>query len=276
MEHSGLEELLEALEKDRKIHITVVFFNDYGNPKTIPGYQHMVHNTPVCRYVKQKHAGYQACYRCRKAVEEMLIRHKKPIMGCCFGGVYEYCSPVIYQDKVIAVVFIGNLLTDAPRQRQRLGREIHPELLSTMETRFTREDCRATAGIIASYITLLTDAYGLTDTEQDPLIKAVKHYICENYSVDFTAAEIADTFGYNEKYLGRIFKARSGQSIKEFCNTLRISEAKKLLVTTGLPVTEIAGMIGFHTVSYFNYVFGKHTGMSPTQYRAMAEHNRGQ
>lgn len=271
MDHSGLEELLDALEKNRKIHITVVFCNNYGNVKTIPGYQHRVHNTPVCQYVKKKRSGYQDCYRCRRAVEEMLIRHKKPIMGCCFGGVYEYCSPVIYRDKVIAVVFIGNLLTDEPHQRQRLGGMISQELLATMETGFTREDCRVTAGIIASYITLLTDAYGLVDREQDPLIEDVKHYICENYAVDFSAADIAGTFGYNEKYLGRIFKARCGQSIKEFCNALRINEAKRLLVTTDLSVTQIAGMTGFHTVSYFNYVFGKQTDMSPTQYKAMAE-----
>ena len=271
MDHSGLEELLDTLEKDRKIHITVVFLEEYGNVKAIPNYRHRVHNTPVCRYVKGKHSGYQACYRCRKTVVKMITQHKKPIMGCCFGGVCEYCSPVIYQDKVIAVVLIGNLLTDDPRQRLRLGSDISPELLSTMQTGFTREDCRKIAGIVASYITLLIDAYGLTEAERDPLVEDIKHYICENSSSGFTAADIANTFGYNEKYLGHIFKERSGQSIKEFSNIFRINEAKKLLVATGLSITQIAGMTGFNSAAYFGHVFEKYTGKSPSQYRIMAE-----
>ena len=139
-----------------------------------------------------------------------------------------------------------------------------------MDSGYTYEDCRRAAGIVGSYITLLLDTYGISEQGQDPLVEKVKHYIFENFTFGFSASDIAEQFGYNEKYLGRIFKERAGQSIKEYCNTLRVNEAKKLLVSTDLPVSEIAGLTGFNNITYFNFVFGKHTAMSPTQYRETA------
>lgn len=268
MEHSTLEELLDTLEKNRKIHICVVFQGNYESALLARSAGHRVHNAPVCKYIMKKRGGYQDCYRCRSTVGRMVTRSKKPVSGYCPSGVYEYCSPVIYRDKVVAVIYIGNILLGTEDQKLRIEKEVDPKLFPTMDRDYTVEDCGRAAGIVASYITLLLDAYGISESGLDPLVERVKHYILENYAFGFSASDLADAFGYNEKYLGRMFKKRSGQSIKEYCNTLRVNEAKKLLMTTDLPVSEIAGLTGFNNITYFNYVFSNVTGMSPGAYRA--------
>lgn len=267
MEYSTLEELLDAMENDRKIHICVAFQEKYENALLAQGVGHRYHNAPICKYIRKKYGGYTHCSRCRKIVEEMVVRRKKPLSGYCCDGVYEYCSPVIYQEKVIAVIFIGNILLNTEEQKHRLGVELDPKLLNTMATGYTEEDCARVAGVIGSYIKLLVDTYGICESGQDPLVENIKHYIFENYIFGFSASDIASAFGYNEKYIGRVFKERSGQSIKEYCNMLRMNEAKKLLLATDLPVSDIAGLTGFNNITYFNYVFGKHTSMSPSKYR---------
>jgi YesN/AraC family two-component response regulator len=151
-----------------------------------------------------------------------------------------------------------------------MDKMVDKKLLHTMDTGYTREDCRKTAEIVESYISLLLDAYGVGKLGQDSLVEKVKQYIFENYIFGFTASDIAKALGYNEQYLGRLFKERFGQNIKAYCNVLRINEAKRLLVSTDLSISEIAGLIGFNNTTYFNYVFANHTAMSPTQYRESA------
>jgi len=273
MEHSTLEDLLNTLEKKGKIHICVSFQEKYGNVLLAQSAEHRYHKAPVCRYIRKMYDRQQECTHCRTVVERLVVRRKKPIAGCCPNGIYEYCSPVIYQDRVIAVVFVGNILTDSEEQKQRLFAGADHKLLNTMATGYTDEDCRRIADIVGSYIKLLLDVYGTSESGQDPLVERIKHYIFENYTFGFSAADIADAFGYNEKYIGRIFKERAGQSIKAYCNAHRINEAKKLLVATELPISDIASLTGFNNITYFNFVFGKHTAMSPTQYRESVIHH---
>ena len=270
MEHSTLEELLDTLEKNQKIHICISFQEKYGNPLLAQTVGHRYHNAPVCKYIRKKRGGVQECSRCRQVVERLVVRSRKPVSGLCPDGVYEYCSPVIYHEKVVAVVFVGNILVNTEEQKRRMSPDIGPKLLSTMASGYTCEECRRAAEIVGSYIKLLLDVYGIAESGQDPLTERIKHYIYENYTFGFSALDIANEFGYNEKYLGRIFKDRCGQSIKEYCNTLRVNEARKLLVATDLPVSDISGLTGFNNITYFNYVFSKHTGTSPTQYRESA------
>ena len=270
MEHSTLDELLETLEKDRKIHICVIFQENYENPLLVRSVGHRSHNAPICKYIRMKKGSHHGCYRCRALVGRMVTRYRKPVSGCCPCGIFEYCAPVIYRDSVIAVVYVGNILTGSEEQRRRLEKEVDPKIVSTMDAHYTPEDCRQAAAIVSSYISLLFDVYGISEAGQDPLVDRIKRYIQENYSTGFSAADLSDTFGYNEKYLGRMFKKRAGQSIKEYCNTLRINDAKKLLVGTDLPVSDIASLTGFNNITYFNYVFGKRMEMSPSEYRQTA------
>ena len=60
-------------------------------------------------------------------------------------------------------------------------------------------------------------------------------------------------------------------NLREYINKIRIDEAKRLLLTTNLAVSEVAGMVGYDNISYFSTVFRKHTGMSPVDWRTAAE-----
>ena len=80
-------------------------------------------------------------------------------------------------------------------------------------------------------------------------------------------SELAAAFNYSEKYLGRIFKTRSGQSIKAYCSAMKVMSAKRLLVDTKLSVADIALQVGFNSVTYFDRVFSRITGLTPQQYR---------
>ena len=49
--------------------------------------------------------------------------------------------------------------------------------------------------------------------------------------------------------------------------TLRIEEAKQLLETTSLPLTEISEKVGYEDVSYFGKLFRRRTGLTTSEHR---------
>lgn len=271
MEHATLSSLISALEKGTKMHIMVAFLNKYGNRKTKCTYNQTVHDRPVCRTIKKSPDGMEACYRCRMTVQKWVIHHRKPMAGFCTNGVYEYCRPVVHNDKVICVIFVGNILTQDPIQRQRLTQRVDAELLETMEQIFTPADCVETADILASYIAFLFDHYGIENKTFDPLIENMKSYIRENQAREIVAEELAETFNYSPKYLGRQFKARTGESVHQYCNRIKINQAKIMLAETMLSVEQIAAESGFNSITYFDRVFHKIVGLSPQEYRSSAK-----
>lgn len=269
MEYSNLSNLVSALEYGTNLHISVVFLNHYGNEKTRLSLTHRIHSCPVCDTAKQSADGFASCYRCRNTVLKWCIRQKKSMGGFCVKGVYEYCRPVIRNADVLCVIFIGNILTDSEQQHLTLGKYIDPSLLRTMQENYTESDCVQVADLLESYIFFLFEKYGYTLNEpSDVLINNIKSFITENLLYDFSVSDLSAVFNYNKKYLGRLFKSKTGCSIKEYCNNYKIETAKNLLKNSNMSVIDISVQSGFNNVTYFNRQFRRYTGLSPREYRS--------
>ena len=124
------------------------------------------------------------------------------------------------------------------------------------------------ANILESYIKFLFDRYGIENTAFDLLIENIKNYIRENLTYGFSMAEMSTAFSYTPRYLGYLFKAKTGTTIKEYCNHLKILQAKKLLTETNMSVVDIAVQVGFNSITYFDRVFAKEVKLSPQAYRS--------
>ena len=73
--------------------------------------------------------------------------------------------------------------------------------------------------------------------------------------------------GYNPNYLNRLVLGITGMSLHQYVLQRRLTRAAELLITTQLPVSEIAVNLGFHSASHFSGFFKKATGTTPAQYR---------
>lgn len=267
MEHTTLSNLIETLEFGTNLHISIAFLSNCGNRKTKCTHSQSVHDRSVCIEVKKDPKGLASCYRCRNTVQKAVIRYGKSIGGFCTNGVYEYCRPVVFEGRTICVIFVGNVLTDDPAQRKRLLSRVRPELLDTMECVRTPEDCKKIADVLESYICFLFERYGIENKTFDPLVENIKAFLRENIAYDFSMEDLAAAFGYTPKYLGRMFKLRTGRTMKEYCNWVRIRRARTLLVETDLGIEDIAVQVGFNSVNYFDRIFHKITGFTPNSYR---------
>lgn len=265
MEHSSLYDLICCLEYGTNIHISIVFIDNFGNYKTKLPTEHVIHSKPFCDFMKYEPEGLAKCVKCRNAALKKALAEKRPYGGLCFNGIYEYCHPVIEKDAAVAVIFLGNILS----QSELDCSDPRKQFSETFERNFTEEKCRQFCSVIENQIKLLIYEYSGMETLYDPIITNIKNYIAESLCYDISVRQIASVFNYNEKYIGKLFKKHTGKTIKEYLNDKRLKNAEQLLKNTTLTISEISARTGFNNVTYFNRLFKTHFQMSPTKYRAI-------
>ncbi len=88
-----------------------------------------------------------------------------------------------------------------------------------------------------------------------------------NYMRDITLDMLNKELYMSRFYISRLFNDSLGISMNDYVNTLRVTEAKRLLKNDNIPITEIAQQVGFGTSRTFNRVFLAQTGRTPRDYR---------
>jgi two-component system, response regulator YesN len=104
--------------------------------------------------------------------------------------------------------------------------------------------------------------------EKESVVEIVKRFIKDNIGeMRLSRDEIANYVYLNPDYLTRMFKKQTGFSISDYLQQQRIEYAKKLLIETDMPVSEIALSAGYSNFSYFSTIFKKMTQLNPMEYR---------
>lgn len=73
--------------------------------------------------------------------------------------------------------------------------------------------------------------------------------------------------GYSQEHITRCMNQYYRESPSQFINRIRVERAKQQLLTTQDTVMDISLSVGFESISYFNRIFMRLAGTTPTQYR---------
>lgn len=99
------------------------------------------------------------------------------------------------------------------------------------------------------------------------VVQQVLLYLEEYYATDIDVRELADSLAYSYRHLARLFKEKTGSTIIEKLNGIRLAKAIDLLVNTDRPINLIGCDVGFNTETYFSTIFAAYTELSPSAYR---------
>ncbi len=99
------------------------------------------------------------------------------------------------------------------------------------------------------------------------LISEAISYMDEHYPENPRLSDIAAALNISPIYFHRMFCAATGQSPYQYLLDKKLAYARKMLLTTPLPLSDIALRAGFSSQSHFGSVFKKETGKTPLQYR---------
>jgi AraC-like DNA-binding protein len=92
-------------------------------------------------------------------------------------------------------------------------------------------------------------------------------FISQNHNNNIKVSDIAEHFGYNEKYLSHMFRTVSGVSLKQFILKTKIDSANFMLTDSNMKIGEIATALGFSDSHNFMKCYKKITGLTPSEYR---------
>ncbi len=91
----------------------------------------------------------------------------------------------------------------------------------------------------------------------------------ENLGEQLTVDDMARTAMFSKFHFSRFFQRVTGVSPGRLLSAMRLQEAKRLLVSTSLTVTEISHKVGYTSVGTFSSRFRSSVGVSPTTYRQL-------
>lgn len=116
---------------------------------------------------------------------------------------------------------------------------------------------------------LLTFSSELTELfpTLDPRFQQLFYFINENLSKKLTLKTLADEVFLSESHLSLLFRKNFNLSPMEYVQMKRMQKAQALLLTSKIPLKEIALFIGFDDQSQLSRAFRRQIGMSPTEYR---------
>lgn len=213
------------------------------------------HLNPYCIAVKRNR--FKECILCQKRV------HKKcealtHFIGECHAGVREYIFAITKSGEEVGFISVSGYkgFENAPQgdklyERSMLHEQIPEELLN------------AVIPPLARMVELLFSEEAETDSGTFQRIKA---FVTEHHT-NITLEMICEKFHFSKSYISHTFKANTGLTIKSYCNSLKINDAKSLLENSGLSVTDIALTVGFSDLSYFISTFKATVGTTPLAYR---------
>lgn len=99
-----------------------------------------------------------------------------------------------------------------------------------------------------------------------PVAQIIK-YIDEHIGKKISSSEIAKEVGMSEGYLCKTFKSETGKSLVQYVNYLKMHRAAQLLKNSEIMVKEVSDALGIDDQFYFNKMFKKYIGMSPSEYK---------
>jgi len=102
----------------------------------------------------------------------------------------------------------------------------------------------------------------------DPRVRRAMDYLAGDLRQPFKLDVLARHCGLSVSRLAHLFKSEAGVSPQQFFEQQRLHQASRLLRVTGLGIAEIAAEVGYDDPFYFTNRFRRHTGISPTQFRA--------
>jgi AraC family L-rhamnose operon transcriptional activator RhaR len=99
------------------------------------------------------------------------------------------------------------------------------------------------------------------------LVRKVIAHLELNFHQKITVDDLARMFTISPRHLNRVFRQESGKTILAVLQHIRIERAKHMLAETNRSIDGIASAVGFGDPSFFNRLFSRNVGCTPSAYR---------
>jgi AraC-like DNA-binding protein len=158
------------------------------------------------------------------------------------------------------------VVSDPPhveRMTETFDRMIH----FAFESRGRRLDHLRAANLLERILLDLASSRQSSQPGKEDEIDRIAARLAANPQQNPDYPALAEEFDLSLSTLRKQFRRKMGMGIHTFLLQARMAEARKLLLTTDLPIKAVAARLGFRDVYYFSRQFKKIAGVPPGRFR---------
>ena len=244
---------------------------------------------PFCRMMNDLPEGHRRCVAC----DECKIRRYTADRGFqfyrCHVGICEAVMPLFDRKRPLAYLAFGCYLDETPMEEQwEYSRSLldwypgGPDALKDAFFQFrqySQKEIQAYAEILEALSSYIQIQGMILSTEQTDL-QRLDLYLEQHYMEHLSLASISRELHMGRTKLCTLAKQLSGgRTLSYLIAQRRITAAKKLLLQTSLPISEVGEAVGVSDDNYFSKVFRSVAGMTPSAFRKQGQNGgdgRGQ
>lgn len=231
-----------------------------------------LHNHDFCRFIKQ-HDRNDSCAHNKHYSVEIASRGRR-FCGYCPYGVWELVQPVMFQQKLAAVLYFGGFC-DVKRipslEKYGVYRGSLPPPVTPEKIVLIKKYAAFMAEFIRWELELALAANRANPIKQhgaDYYLKKVTLFLAQHFSEDIRLADVAELCHLTPNYLSNLLRKHTGKTFRQLLLEQRLIEAEACLkYRHTMSITDIAMQCGFCDGNYFSAVFHRAFGCSPRYYR---------
>lgn len=181
-----------------------------------------------------------------------------------------------FQSALLGYYILMDIIMTVSRMIADLGGNYHellPEvdnLEKVFEVACDKERFSTLASEIIGRFIDFRDSCG--DLRYGGIIQKARETINANFhDSGISLKTVASVVALSPNHFSTIFSQETGESFIEYLTKVRIEQAKKLLEEGGMRTADIAYAVGYNEAHYFSYLFKKHTGLAPRDYKAQLQ-----
>jgi AraC-like DNA-binding protein/ligand-binding sensor protein len=232
-------------------------------------------------------SGGRFCSACQHS-QHLLSRRGKAgaVTITCWCGMAATVVPVSPRGEVIGFLQTGQVFRVTPDPKElavvvhRLREMGQPTDGQTLRQAYLRTRVMPTARyracvelleVFARHLALVGEQIVAQEGIPEPsAIRRAREFIHEHHDEPLRMPQVARAVNSSPFHFCKNFHRVTGQHFSQFLSDIRIEKAKNLLLNPDVKVSEIAYTVGFQSLTHFNRVFKKTTGLSPSGYRSQA------
>jgi len=222
--------------------------------------------------------------RCRESSKD-----RSPLIYSCPWGLANIVAPVFNGNELVAALQVGPILIKDPDEL--LHNALTETGISSAAMAELKELLAGFPNRNSDFLLALSETITLMLSSKSPaigryqslaaknnelkeynrssynVVDAALEYIASNYTSNITLKTVADNTYVHPAHLSRMFSKHVKCHFRNYINDKRINLAKELLQDPSLSITAICSEVGFSDQSYFDKVFKRIEGVTPSQYR---------
>ncbi len=267
---SLFKKLLQDLSQ--LINTAITFYDTDFNSTS--AHSEMRKTKVVCDLVKRCFSG-RCALSDRKSFEQLNAGNDAFYYTCHFG-LYEMAFRVRFNNTTYGYIIAGPFR--APEEQEQNLANIS-ELCNQLKVdynqtvlqykripKFSVETFRAFQSLLSALLNHARDTNIIYD-KTSMFSDVIAPYIEKNLHMDLTIEKLCDDLFLTQKQLYAAFHSNVHTTPKHYIAEMRVKKARNLIITTDMPLPEIASSVGVSDYNYFIKVFKMFTGHTPMYYR---------